>query len=90
MDPTTLDPLRALDTLDRYGWRVRWVTDLGEPALLLRSSRLLLVSVDVTREEAEGLLLRLTTGPGAQAPRLRATPALCWAECALRVDRLSA
>lgn len=56
---TYYDPLRPLDTLDRYGWRVRWVTDLGTLAVVDHARRLLLLDASVTRHQAEGTLLRL-------------------------------
>lgn len=69
---TTHDPLRALDTLDRYGWRARWVTDLGTPAIVDRSRRMLLLDLGVSRSEAEAMLLGLL---GSGHPRSEPLPA---------------
>lgn len=80
------DPLRALDTLDRYGWKVRWVTDLGEDAVVDDERRLLLVDASVSRARAETALLRLTTqGQPRPAVGLLAAPAPCWVACPQRL-----
>lgn len=78
------DPLRALDTLDRYGWRVRWVTDLGADVLTVSARQLVLVDSSITRPEAEGVLLRVMAREDRSRPALQLllpSPEPCWARC---------